>query len=454
MNLTAGVQVGPWTLREKLGAGGNAEVWSAVRSPNQNVFAVKVLKTRKVGSEPYERFIREITFLRSLDDLSGVLPLVDAHLTAYSERAHAWLAMPIATSIDAALAGAHLERVVEAVATIARTLTRLKAEHRVAHRDIKPGNLYELNGEWLVGDFGLIDVPDLAELTRSGKPLGPAHYIPYEMIADPVHADSFAADVYSLGKTLWVLATGQRFPLSGHQPTGTRGFMIGDYRPHPGSEALDRLVDLMTLVHAEKRPTMEQVAADLGAWQGHSAGISLPDLSELGLRLRKKMAAEMQREDLEEHYKALGLQAVRTLQLLSTLLHDALKQVHPSPEIDSMGDDLTKNVLRTQAVSGSPDIVFRWQRCSRIASGPDFHPYSLRMGRSIEVTGDGQLIFRALLSVGHETTGGGPYWWLSDDKKAPAGSIASEGMLQEAVNELAGHLAEALNAFVDHLPGS
>jgi hypothetical protein len=47
--------------------------------------------------------------------------------------------------------------------------------HGVAHRDFKPSNLYEFDGKWLMGDFGLVAVPNVEELTRTGKPLGPAH---------------------------------------------------------------------------------------------------------------------------------------------------------------------------------------------------------------------------------------------------------------------------------------
>jgi hypothetical protein len=62
------------------------------------------------------------------------------------------------------------------------------------------------------------------------------------MILNPMTAQPHPADVYSLGKTLWVLATGQAWPPEGHQPAGTRGFEIGDFRPHPRSGVLDQEV--------------------------------------------------------------------------------------------------------------------------------------------------------------------------------------------------------------------
>ncbi len=119
-----------------------------------------------------------------------------------------------------ALAGQPLEEVVRAMAAVARTLSALKGSHGLAHRDVKPGNLYWLDGRWLVGDFGLVAVPDVEELTKSDRPMGPVHFTAYEMIVNPAHADPFPADVFSLAKTLWVLAVDQRFPPAGtSQPT-------------------------------------------------------------------------------------------------------------------------------------------------------------------------------------------------------------------------------------------
>lgn len=68
----------------------------------------------------------------------------------------------------------------------------------------------------------------------------------YEMILNPATADSKPGDVYSLGKTLWCLATDVNWPPLGHQPAGTQGYSIGDLRPHGGARELDGLVDRMT----------------------------------------------------------------------------------------------------------------------------------------------------------------------------------------------------------------
>jgi serine/threonine protein kinase len=137
--------------------------------------ALKLINTTKVEREPYQRFVGEIGFLREHQDIPGLLPLLDAHLPDQPDNSdQPWLAMPIATPIAQALEGRPLADVVAAAAAIAGTLARLQHESGIAHRDIKPGNLYELDGRWLIGDFGLIAVPDAKSLTQDGRQVGPA----------------------------------------------------------------------------------------------------------------------------------------------------------------------------------------------------------------------------------------------------------------------------------------
>lgn len=448
---TTGNSIGPWTLREKLGAGGNATVWCASRGGGQDV-ALKVISTTKTQREPYRRFVQEIEFLRRLGDFPGVLPLLDAHLPQRPSSAdRAWLAMPVATPIANVLAEAPLETIVAALGEIAATMARL-AEQGVGHRDIKPGNLYESNGHWLIGDFGLVAAPDLEELTRSGKALGPAHYTAYEMILDPVNADPRPADVYSFGKTLFVLATGLTYPPEGHQPASTRGFSIADQRPHPHAAVLDRLVDRATRLQSDQRPTMSEIAADLSAWRELGKTVTI-DVSALAVQLRAKMQREIAAEDLLEQRRELALAAVRRLQELCRPLNEALRTAHPRPQVDINGDGHARRVLHTLGHGGAPDIVFAYDRVSKIGSGEEPNRFELSFGRSLELTADGRLIFRAFVLVGRHGLGGSAYTWQSEALKAPVGSVESERMLEEGVAVLAGKVQEGLAAFVAELPG-
>lgn len=446
--------VGPWTLHESLGHGGNANVWKATRAGSEMVVALKVINTTKVEREPYQRFVREIQFLRGHQDVLGLLPLFDAHLPDQPSKAdQPWLAMPVATPIAQALAGSSLAEVVAAVAAIAGTLALLQQDFGIAHRDIKPGNLYQLDGAWMIGDFGLVALPDAKGLTVDGRQVGPAHYTAYEMILTPATADPHPADVYSLGKTLWVLATGQRFPPEGHQPAATRGFGIGDFRPHPRSASLDQEVDLMTRLHPDERPSKEQVARDLAAWQDLAATPTVFDVSAARARLHQKLRSSMAEQDIQEQYKRLAQTAVRRLQELTVPLNEGLKNLYPRTQVDIMSDQMTQNLLQTRGHGDlGRDIIFRWQRCTIVAPFDRPSSVTLRMSRLAELFSDGVLLLRLWVHVGPEKTMGSFFDWQSPDVSAPVGSIEMERMLQDGIAELAQGLKQGVDVFVEHLP--
>ena len=449
--------VGPWILGDHLGGGGNAQVWSATRASSDTAVALKVINVTRVDREPYQRFVREISFLREHPGLAGVLPLLDAYLPDQpSRRDQPWLAMPIATPMAEALEGKSLVDVVEAVAAIADTLARLEIELNVAHRDIKPGNLYELNGASLIGDFGLIAVPDAEPLTAEGRQVGPAHYTAYEMILNPVTADPHPADVYSLGKTLWVLATGQRFPPEGHQPVGTRGFEIGDFRPHARADALDREVSLMTRLRPEERPSKTQVARDLTAWLELAAEPVEFDVSDARARLRARIEPRIAEQDAIEQHKELAQAAVRRLQELTKPLNEGLKRLYSRTQIDLVTDKLTLNLLQTRLYMGDPrEIVFRWQRCTLIVPFDLPGSTALRMSRSLEIFDDGQLTLRLWVHVAPEGVAGGYYFdWQNAYESTHVGSVEAEKVLEDGIRDLSSALKNGVDAFVDHLPES
>jgi serine/threonine protein kinase len=60
--------IGPWSLGDKLGSGGNGTVWRATRPTLNEPVALKVIAATKAKRESYRRFVREIEFLSSLTD--------------------------------------------------------------------------------------------------------------------------------------------------------------------------------------------------------------------------------------------------------------------------------------------------------------------------------------------------------------------------------------------------
>lgn len=321
--LKSGKRIGPWTIEKWLGSGANGEVWSASSTKHKSV-AVKVL-TRSWSdpdSEPYRRFSAEVEVLRRIGDHPGVLPLLDAALDIDRNRhLRPWLATPVATSVpDALLESASLGNVVEIAAAVAQTLAELASKHGVCHRDIKPSNLFRLDNRWCVGDFGLVTYADKEAVTMEGAKIGPQYYIAPEQLLDN-RSDPGPGDVYSLAKTIWVLATGHTFPCPGvldHEDERTR---LTSYIVAERARAIELLLAEATQLDPGRRPTMQQFADELMAWLSPSAQPTGPALEDA----LKRRAATL----LVPHYERADL-AKKRLEHVAVLAQNAERVMHES----------------------------------------------------------------------------------------------------------------------------
>lgn len=446
-------QLGPWRLDAELGRGGNGTVWRVEHVDSGLTAALKEVHARRANREPYRRFVTEIETLRDLGEFPGVLPLLDAHIPEEPQRNDGpWFVMPIAAPLAEALAEADYPTLIAAIASVAQTLAALKEGNSIAHRDVKPANLYDLNGETLIGDFGLVALPNPSGLTRAGKPLGPANFIPFEMLNDATNADPFAADVYSLAKSFWVLATGVAFPPPGHQPADAAPYRIADFRPHPQAARLDEFVDRATRLAATERPSVADFAAELYAWLELPVEQADFDLSEASSAVRTALAPEIGEAQRVEAWKEEAYKAAGRLEELVRPLNDAMKQADPRAEIAVMDDRVAK-MLRTLEHLGSAEVLFHFARATKIAAGTPPIYKVLRMGRGVELIEDGQLIVRTMIDLGLDGVMQSDMHWTSDDRIVPVGSIQQEAALQEAATELGAKLRDALQILAEKGPG-
>jgi Protein kinase domain len=258
-------RLGRWELLNFVGRGGNGQVWRA-RSDKGEFGAIKVLH-KATAKKANQRFRDEVQAMRDCAGIKGVLPLLDAHLPdPPTKQDRAWLVSALAVPLDKAVTmETGLEEAVRICLSLATTLAAMHFRG-YSHRDIKPNNVFLLNGAWCLGDFGLVDFPDKGELTRKGEKLGPALYIAPEMLNEAADATGAKADVYSLGKLLWKLGTGQRNPLPGTHSRNIAGMTISGSVRAQNTVALDALVEAMTLHEHYRRPTMAEVCCELEAW--------------------------------------------------------------------------------------------------------------------------------------------------------------------------------------------
>jgi eukaryotic-like serine/threonine-protein kinase len=96
------------------------------------------------------------------------------------------------------------------------------------HRDLKPANVLLINGEWQLGDFGLVRSPDglTTKLTSVDSIWGTAEYCAPEQAVDFRNATA-AADIYAFGCILHDLYVNERrIPYRRHSATGEIGEII------------------------------------------------------------------------------------------------------------------------------------------------------------------------------------------------------------------------------------
>jgi len=217
---------GRFVLEEpRIGAGGFADVYRAVDRKHAEagapLVAVKLLRdVQSVDPESIRRFKRELRLLEGLEH-PNVIPILGHGETAEDG---VWYAMPLAQGS----LSAYIEEIDGNPAEILDVMRQVSAglayvhARDIFHRDLKPGNiLLTENGGWALSDFGLAVEAErkttvLTSTLRAG--LGSWWYTAPEQWKAARSANHLS-DIYSLGKVLQELVTGEP-PVNNEMPAG------------------------------------------------------------------------------------------------------------------------------------------------------------------------------------------------------------------------------------------
>src|SRR5439155_22426009 len=203
-------ELGDYELLEEIGRGGQGVVFRARQKSLNRTVALKVISLGQWASKAHvKRFRLEAEAAASLNH-PCIVPIHEV-----GERDGAlYFSMGLIEGgqLDATLKREPMpiRRAVELIVKLARTV-QYAHEHRILHRDIKPGNiLLDAKGEPHLTDFGLARlVESESTVTRTMEVLGTPSYMAPEQAVGNNAAVSSVTDVYGLGAVLYQWLTGQ-----------------------------------------------------------------------------------------------------------------------------------------------------------------------------------------------------------------------------------------------------
>ncbi len=258
-----------FAIDREVGRGGTAAVYLARELKHDRLVAVKVLHPELTTSVGSERFLKEIEITAGLQH-PNILPLLDSG----TADGLLYYVMPYVEgqSLHERLRGEGRLPVDEALRIGSEVAGALSHAHdrRVAHLDVKPGNILLSNGHAMIADFGIaraICESCRGSGTASDLIVGTPEYMSPEQGAGINDLDG-RSDLYSLACVVFEMLTGEA-PFAGknpeaviHQHLGAIPPSVRGLRPQV-SEAVDHVLLRAMDKDPEKRLASAQEFADV-----------------------------------------------------------------------------------------------------------------------------------------------------------------------------------------------
>ncbi|HEU4944279.1 MAG TPA: Stk1 family PASTA domain-containing Ser/Thr kinase [Solirubrobacterales bacterium] len=250
---------GRYTVLQRIGSGGMADVWLAEDSHLQRRVALKVLHSRFAQDQEFvERFRREAESAAGLQHPNVVAVFDRGEVDGTYYIAMQYLeGRTLKQLIDAGVAPEQAAGLIRQVLEGAR----FAHQHGVVHRDLKPQNvIVDEEGKATVTDFGIAQA-GVSEITQAGSVLGTPHYL------SPEQAQGFevtaVSDLYSVGVMLYEALTG-RVPFEGDSAVAVAMKQVSQapQRPSSVNPKVSPALDAVVMRALEKEPGQRFQSAD------------------------------------------------------------------------------------------------------------------------------------------------------------------------------------------------
>jgi len=410
----AGMQLGPYQLLERIGAGGMGVVYRARDPRLHRDVAIKVLPER-LSSEPraLARFEREARAVAALSH-PNILAIFDVGNDQGIRYAVTELLEGETLRARLGRGALPWREAIEMGASIAEALSAAHSKG-IVHRDLKPENVFLIaGGRVKVVDFGLArwtpassprDQASPHTETDPGAVMGTVGYMSPEQVRGEVAEAS--SDIFSLGCVLYEMIAGRR---AFSRPTAAQTMTaILESHPPPLAESgkirqeLDRIVSRCLEKNSQDRiqPALALSSA-LRDFAG-GAGGSRPAPVRFRVRL---MAAIPIAAALLVALLAAGLPWFnRRSQPAASIAVLPFVNAGGNPDMEYLGDGITESLINT--LSQVPDLavmsrnsVFRYKgrETDAQAAGRALHVQAVVTGRVVQ-RGDGLSISVELIDV-------------------------------------------------------
>ena len=202
-------RLGQFRVLKLLGEGGMGQVFLAEDGELQRLVAVKVLKSTFASETESKRFQLEAEAAARLNH-PNIVPIHGAGEDC--GRRYLTMAYIEGQSLAQRLAGGPLppRNAARLMQLVAEAVEHAHSQG-VVHRDLKPGNiLLDRKEQPLVSDFGLAKRSEGdSSMTRSGQVVGTPSFMSPEQARGANDEVGAAADIYSIGATLYCTLTGR-----------------------------------------------------------------------------------------------------------------------------------------------------------------------------------------------------------------------------------------------------
>jgi serine/threonine protein kinase/tetratricopeptide (TPR) repeat protein len=267
---------GDYELLDEIGRGGQGVVYRARQKSLNRTVALKVIGLGHWATEAHlKRFRREAEAAASLEH-SGIVPIYE--VGEHDGSCYFSMKFVQGGQLDQLVKREPMpiKRAADLIAKVAHTV-HYAHEHRILHRDIKPGNiLLDQKGEPHLTDFGLARLVETeSTVTHTLEVLGTPSYMAPEQAIGNNEQLTAATDVYGLGAVFYQLLTGHP-PFAGGTTYETIKLLLDTEprQPRLWNSKIDRDLSTICLKCLEKDPKRRYssalaLAEDLERWLKH-----------------------------------------------------------------------------------------------------------------------------------------------------------------------------------------